>query len=289
MRDASFYHAGATVYLLYLDESGGENDPADRFFVLGGVAVFERQCYFLAQEFDKDQTKHFPNIQPVEFHSTDIRGGKGFWRKLDRVVREAVLIDISQVLASSHSPGVVLFAAAIEKNARLFGEDAVKRATEEVCKRFDIILKRRFPDHGDPQRGLIVFAEGKYHLRSRLWVQGFRTLGTQWGVLTNPSDIPYFASTKETRLLQAADLVAHAVYIAHEKQNYSMVRQLLSRFVHKNGVLHGLVHVSDSKSNGDCPAWISRNSPAQLGFWANIAKPSRVTPVTVFALGRHGT
>jgi len=31
------------VFLLYLDESGNENEPADRYFVLAGLALFERQ------------------------------------------------------------------------------------------------------------------------------------------------------------------------------------------------------------------------------------------------------
>ena len=40
------------MYLLYLDESGNENDPNDRYFVLAGLALFERQTYFLAQAFE---------------------------------------------------------------------------------------------------------------------------------------------------------------------------------------------------------------------------------------------
>lgn len=48
------------MYILYLDESGNENDPNDRYFVLGGVALFERQTYFLAQGIDEVQRRHFP-------------------------------------------------------------------------------------------------------------------------------------------------------------------------------------------------------------------------------------
>lgn len=33
------------MQLLYLDESGNEADSADRFFVLGGLSLFERQTY----------------------------------------------------------------------------------------------------------------------------------------------------------------------------------------------------------------------------------------------------
>jgi hypothetical protein len=33
------------MYLLYLDESGNENDPSNRYFVLAGLALFERQIH----------------------------------------------------------------------------------------------------------------------------------------------------------------------------------------------------------------------------------------------------
>ena len=41
-----FQSPKTNVYLLYLDESGNESDPSDKFFVLGGAAVFERVTYF---------------------------------------------------------------------------------------------------------------------------------------------------------------------------------------------------------------------------------------------------
>ena len=35
------------MYLLYLDESGNENDPGNHYFVLAGLALFERQIHHL--------------------------------------------------------------------------------------------------------------------------------------------------------------------------------------------------------------------------------------------------
>jgi len=82
------------MYLLYLDESGNEDDPADKHFVLGGAAVFERQTFFLSRDLDALQTRHFPGIPPIEFHASAIRAGRGFWRDIDRAKREEVLQDI---------------------------------------------------------------------------------------------------------------------------------------------------------------------------------------------------
>ncbi len=160
---------------------------------------------------------------------------------------------------------MVLLGAVIEKSDRLYGEEAVKRAAEEVCRRFDVFLMRRHNEEGDTQRGLLVFAEGRFHERARLWVKGFRDLGTQWGVLRNLSGIPYFASTADTRLLQAADYVSHAVFRLYEGHDPTLLGPILHRFDQKDGTLHGLVHVTASRATCPCPACRSRITPGQFG------------------------
>ena len=79
------------MYLLYLDESGNENDPVDRFFVLGGIALFERQTFFLAKALEAVQDKYFPNRQPIPFHASEIRSSRELWRKIAPETRQAVL------------------------------------------------------------------------------------------------------------------------------------------------------------------------------------------------------
>jgi hypothetical protein len=54
-----------------------------------------------------------------------------------------VLDDIADVIANANEPGVSLFAAAIEKSAALYGEDAVLHATEQILSRFDRFLAKR--------------------------------------------------------------------------------------------------------------------------------------------------
>lgn len=172
------------VYLLYLDESGNEADPADKNFVLGGAAIFERQSYFLSKDLEQIQADHFPGLPPVEFHASEIRKGKGFWRKIERPKREAVLEDLSSVIHNANVEGMALFAAAIEKSDALWGEKAVEYATEEICRRFDTFLAR-LCFQGNPQRGLLIFSEGRFDKRAKLWVRNFRELGTRWGTLKN--------------------------------------------------------------------------------------------------------
>ena len=256
------------MFLLYIDESGNEDNPADRYFVLAGVAVFERVAFFLSQAFDQVQAKHFPGTPPIAFHASHIRAGKDFWRSVDEAKRADVLADLAGVIAASNHPGVVLFASAIEKTNLLYGEAAVEHATAEICRRFDLLLKRKYIEDSDAQRGLVIFSEGRFHKRARVWVRGFRELGTRWGVLHNLADIPYFASMTETRLLQVADVVAHAVFMLYERKDASLIRPFLHRFDQKDGVLHGLVHHrANILVTCACPSCASRAVPGTYGSW----------------------
>lgn len=256
------------MFLLYLDESGNEADPKDRFFVLAGLSLFERQTYFLTQAVEDVQNKHFPGHQPIMFHASEIRSGRGFWRKVPRSTRKAVLQDLCSAIASVPNKGRALYAAAVEKSDRLWGEQAVEKATEELCRRFDIFLQRKYHDDEDPQRGLLVFSEGRFDARAKVWVRDFHRRGTTWGAIRNLADIPYFASTKESRLLQLADLIAHAVWLLYEKRNDELVGPLLEYFDQDlEGRLHGLAHVGSRTSSCDCPACVSRQYPGSWGSW----------------------
>ena len=97
---------------------------------------------------------------------------------------------------------------------------------------------------------------------------GVRELGTRLGVLHNLADIPYFASAADTRLLQVADLVAHAVFLLYERRDPSLIRAFLDRFDRLDGVLHGLVHHRPNNLTiCECPAHASRANPGAIGSW----------------------
>ncbi len=116
---------GAGVYLLYLDESGNPDDPSDRHFILGGAAIYERSTYFVSTALDDLKKRHFPSHPPIEFHATDIRAGKGFWRRIAREKREELVHDIGRaIVESAQSPGLVLFAAVVQKDAVNHGEQS---------------------------------------------------------------------------------------------------------------------------------------------------------------------
>ena len=256
------------MYLLYLDESGNENDPSDRYFVLAGLALFERQTYYLHERLDRVQEKYFPNRPPIPFHASAIRAGRKIWRSVGEEKRQEVLDDVISAITAADYSGLRLYAAAIEKDSETYGEDAVEAATEQVCKRFDTFLARRYHEHDDPQRGLLIFSEGRFDARAKLWVRGFRRRGTQWGSLNNLADIPYFAPMRESRLLQAADFIAHATWLLYERRDPALIRKLLGHFDLHEGVIHGLVHLGPSRGRYcDCPACSTRRIPGNFGAW----------------------
>ena len=94
------------MYLLYVDESGQHGGS---HFVLSGVAVFERQTYWLAKELDQIQRDILPDTDDsIEFHASEIRAGRAEpWNTLDqKLLRE--LLD--RVYDAIHESRVALFA-----------------------------------------------------------------------------------------------------------------------------------------------------------------------------------
>jgi hypothetical protein len=107
------------MHLLYLDESGNEDDPSDRHLVLAGAAVFERATHYLSQHLDALKERHSPGAPPIEFHASFMRKGKRFWRDVERDLREEILQEIARIIARTSGPSLTLFGAVIEKSAQV--------------------------------------------------------------------------------------------------------------------------------------------------------------------------
>jgi hypothetical protein len=72
----------------------------------------------------------------------------------------------------------------------------------------------------------------------------------------------------ETRLLQVADIVAHAVFMLYERRDASLIRPFLDRFDRKDGVLHGLVHHrANNLTACECPSCASKTESWAYGSW----------------------
>ncbi len=255
------------MYLLFLDESGNETNPDDQHFIYAGLAAHENQPHWLTQRFDAVQDRHFPDKPPITFHAAHMRSGKGFWRNVAKEKRFQVLSDLIEAIGNAPPNQLTIFGAAIEKRKDLYGEQAVRTSMEEVSKRFDSFLVSKHKRQKESHRGLIIAAEGRYDQRVKTWVAKHKELGP----LHNIADVPYFAAMQDTRLLQAADIVAHAIFSLYERKDASLISPIFHRIFKEGGVLTGLAHITDRPaSQCPCPVCTSRVSPGQFGDWITL-------------------
>jgi hypothetical protein len=101
------------MYLLYLDDSGSVPDASQRYFVLGGLSVFERQGYWIAQKLDQIAARFDPaGAMSVELHGSPMLNGAKMWRKFPLPERIAAMKEALTVFAVSHASNRA-FAAAV--------------------------------------------------------------------------------------------------------------------------------------------------------------------------------
>lgn len=244
------------MHILYLDESGTHNEA--RYFVVAGLAVFERETYFLAKDLDQLQARFLTSTEgPIPLHASPLRApeGRGLdpYAALNNPQRRELLQGVYQTIARSRAR---LFAVAMEK--AFLRDEPYERGFEEIVNRFDRMLGRIGRDTGEQQRGLIVVAESNYQSNLQLFARKIWSQGHRWGETHNLADIPYFAPAANTRLLQLADFVSNAVYGRYENGYTRDFDIITPRFDQQDGRLHGLVHLAYDSQSCYCPACMSR-------------------------------
>ena len=206
------------MYVLYLDESGTHAEAS--YFVLAGLAVFEREIHWFGQDLELLQREYFPQeSEPVYFHASRLRVRSGEevenpWGQLTREQRIELKDRIYDVFRNRRG---VLFACAVEKRyAEIRDEDPYERGFEDLMSRFDMFMGRTnqllVAEGKEEQRGMVVLAQSSYDKTLSLLAGRLRERGTRWGSLHNITDVPLFAPARDTRLLQFADFCANAVY-----------------------------------------------------------------------------
>ena len=225
------------MHLLYVDESGHSADPVQEYFVLAGISVFERRCWWISNELDQIAAQ-FDAAHPeiVELHGSPMLQGRDGWKLHRRDLREQAMKDALAVAASHHDHRI--FAAVVKKSS-ISPQDPVLYAFEQLTSRFDQLLGRKYR-HGDPQRGLILFDKTVHERSLQTLARDFRQVGHTWGVLRNLSEVPVFLDSKASRLVQLADLIAYAVFRRWEKNDSRFYDVIRDSFDREGGVVHGL-------------------------------------------------
>ena len=237
---------------MYADESGNPDGQQDKHFVLGGIAMVERVPFFMNEAADRLQETFFPDSF-VEFHAQAIMAhAEEPWKSLSSDKRLAIMEGLCGIISNHNT---VLFSVAVERSTTT---EPVVRAFEELCSRFDLFLSRRLVEGGQKERGLIIFDESRYEGRLQRLLSDYRTSGTRFGRLRNFADVPLFADSKSTRLLQLADLVAYAVFRRYERSDTRWLDKIISKFDSEGNVIHGLVHLASNHSTCPCTACLTR-------------------------------
>lgn len=182
------------MHLLYVDDSGSVRNPGENYFVLGGVAVFERGVYHVIKALD-DLVASFDfggSHHDIELHGTDMYGGRvDPWRRLKRADRERMLGQALNIVSQNRA-AVRLFGVAVNK-AHVAPSDPVDYAFEEICNRFNLYLTRmnnREGKTGRAQRGLVIMDEMHQEQPLQALARHFRVNGTRWGKLRNMAEVP---------------------------------------------------------------------------------------------------
>lgn len=266
------------MILLYLDESGGLENPGDHF-VVGGIAVAEQDLETLRRRIEGVARKHLlPHQLGLELHAQAIRTGKGPWGRIPGHVKEGLLRDVPRLIGQFRSPAQRPYAvfAVARAPGSLPGVDPLERTFEEILLRFTEFLVRT-SSGGLTDLGLVVADEAKYELILQPLVTSWREFGTRKGTLKRLrrlAEVPLFVDSRATRMIQMADFVAHAVYRHYQAANSTLLAPLLPAIDTSAGVLHGLVHLRKGYHSCPCPACVSRATAVKLKLASGLVPDS---------------
>ncbi len=241
------------MYLLYLDESGGATEVDQDIYVLGGVSVHERKPYFMCKDLDDLQEKWFPKAtEPIEFHASHIRNGKGEpWESMGKPDRLKLMNEMCQLLVNT-SDAVSLFAVAMHKPS-FPKQDPITRTCEEVAGHFDALLTSlETRPNADKERGLMIFDQSAHQKTLHSLVAEFRSSGASWGGrVKHLAEIPMFTDSKLTRMLQWADFVAYAVFRRYQHADSSfLVSSCINKRLVYSAIHEGSQYCTDAGGTG---------------------------------------
>lgn len=229
------------MHLLYADESGSITDAGQKYFVLAGVSISEKETHWIEGELNLIAARFAShNPHSIELHGSPMRSGRDGWDQFPRADRERAVEDALRVgVCKRHPKCVRVFAAVLEK-AHFAGKDIAQVAFEQLSSRFDQYLGRLHKQKRDSQRGLIIFAKSSTEARIQTLAREFKYTGHTYGVTRNFAEVPVFLDSKASRLIQLADLVAYGIFLKFERNNDQYYKIIEKCFDAEGGVIHGL-------------------------------------------------
>lgn len=218
-------------------------------------------------------------MEDYELHAAEMRNAKrpkdgsrtkpGPWAFVDRGKRLAILNSAYDVLRT-FSPSnpelpVALFGVVIDRS--FHGEWTVfereRFAYEVILNKFGVMLKRVRSRTSFDNRGLVIHDRRVVAERDiQDWTREWQKAAGIVGQLRNLADVPLFADSRATRLVQAADLVSYALYRHYDparqadddpaKHGVDFADRIWDAFDHDGDTMHGVVHFTPSFAGGKC-------------------------------------
>ncbi len=231
------------MYLLYADESGSIGDKKQKFFILAGFCVFERECYWLSEKINKIAKEINPaDPSSIEFHGSPMYGGKGIWRAMPKAERVELMKNLLKILHTTHI-STRIFVCAVNKIKVNIDEchtdDPIRYCFEQIGSRFDSYL-RRMHLNKDKQRGIMIFDQTSYEKYIQGLASDFQSIGHEYGRFRNFSEVPLFLDSKASRLVQLADLIAYATFRKYELDDSTLFETFAGRIDCEGERCHGL-------------------------------------------------
>jgi Protein of unknown function (DUF3800) len=253
--------AGRSVlYLLYIDESGGFDRDLE-YGVFGGLSVHEADLNDLKARVDAVMAYYLDtHNRSLELHASDMRTGSRHWRKIPQDVRHGLLRAVVELIGNYESASgnrYGLFAVARAPFAVPLASP-IERSIQELLYHFASSLR-----DPEPANGIVICDEARHEQVIQPLVSKWRDEGDArrfWRLrpLRAVVEVPLFADSGVTRLLQLADIVAHIVFLYYERKDETWIGPLLRAFFTDGGVMHGLTHLTPDFRICSCPACISR-------------------------------
>lgn len=248
------------MWVMYVDESGSPSDNTLQYFALSGVAVYERSIYGLSRTIDDIHNQYFDPADAIEFHASDIRSGRSFWRNVDKDIKEQIILKLGEAIGNPNfSRWVKLFGIAIQRAyLENNGPMIYERALSELCKRFDTFLWKETQRTQSEHYGMLIFDESRLQVETRQLMTSFRNHEHEWVKTGRIVEVPFFADSRDTRLLQAADYAAFGLFRRYEYGDASFLDRIIRAFHQDSEIIHGLMHLHDNFQNCYCAACLSR-------------------------------
>jgi hypothetical protein len=237
---------------MYVDESGdsGLVGSPTRYFMLSGLVIHElRWSEALDQliEFRKRMRNSFGLLMREEIHSAHLINRPGDLVRIPRNDRLTIIRAFVNEVGAL--PEISIINVIVDKNGKPAGYNVMQKAWEALIQRFSNTMRHRnFPGPANPdERGLILpdntdvkLVQGlmrKMRKYNPIPNQTHYGAGYRNMTITNMVEDPFFKDSRHSYFIQAADVVAFALYQRTVPSSYMKRKSAHNYFNRLNTVL----------------------------------------------------